>query len=152
MHPPTRTQADIVNQELYSLETGLDASYVRGDPERGTMARQEDRDTTDINTIAARFGLTGQVPQRQIRYGVALDDDVDLQQVFIMRDDAQRAFMQMPADVRKKYGNWHAMLDAIHTGELKVKELPSADPKLETPPADSSATTRDDASSPPATS
>lgn len=131
MHPPIRSQHTIVRQIDYS--TPLDASYLRGDPERGTMARQEDRAETDINTIAKRFGLTGQQPpQRPVQYGVALPDDVDLHTTYIMRADAQRAYMQMPADVRKKYGNWHAMLDAIHTGELKVKEL--GEPPKEAPP------------------
>lgn len=133
MHPPIRGQRTIVRQIDY--QTPLDASYLRGDPERGTMARQEDRAETDINTVVRRFGLTGQQPpQRQVRYGVALPDDVDLQTTYIMRADAQRAFMQMPADIRRKYGNWHAMLDAIHTGELKVKEL-NAEPPKEAPPA-----------------
>lgn len=131
MHPPIRNQASIIKQADY--QTGLDASYERGHPTRGTMARQEDRAETDINTILQRFGLTGLTPpQRPVRYGVALDDDVDLQTVYIMRADAQRAFMQMPADVRKKYGNWHAMLDAIHTGDLKVKEI-GEPPKEEAP-------------------
>lgn len=134
MYPAIRNQRSVIHQSDY--DTPLDASYIRGHPERGAMARQEDRDETDLNTIVARFGLTGNAPPQKVaRWGVALDDDADLQTLYIMRADAQRAFHQMPKDVREKYKNWHAMLDAIHTGELKVKEI-GAEPPTPVPPTE----------------
>lgn len=67
---------------------------------------QSSKDEADINTIVKRFGLTAQVPQN-VRTPLNIDFDgvFDYQSAMNTIIDADRAFMRMPADVRKRFGN-----------------------------------------------
>ncbi|QCQ84955.1 internal scaffolding protein [Blackfly microvirus SF02] len=71
-----------------------------------SKAVQSAKDETDINTIVKRFGLTGQLPQN-VRTPLNMDFDAafDFQSAMNLMVQADRAFMQMPADVRKRFGN-----------------------------------------------
>jgi len=67
---------------------------------------QSSKDEADINTIVKRFGLTGQLPQNvRVPLNADFDGVFDFQTAMNTINDAQRAFMAMPAEVRKRFGN-----------------------------------------------
>lgn len=67
---------------------------------------QSMKDEADINTIVRRFGLTGQLP-----HDVKMPTYADLTAVPSFHEamqlvaEAREAFMEMPADVRTRFGN-----------------------------------------------
>lgn len=71
-----------------------------------TLAVQDALEETDINTIVRRFGITGQLPQgvRPPQYG-DFTGVTDYREALDAVIEADRAFMQMPADVRKRFDN-----------------------------------------------
>lgn len=82
-----------------SVETGLECL----DPSKTVQDATED---ADINTIVRRFGLTGQLPDAVAmpQYG-DFEDVMDYHTAMIAVTKAQDSFMQMPADVRARFGN-----------------------------------------------
>lgn len=71
-----------------------------------TLAQQQFREESDINTIVERFGLTGEIPmaQRQANYGDftgVFDYQTAMNQVVLARE----SFMQLPAKVRARFHN-----------------------------------------------
>lgn len=71
-----------------------------------SLAVQSAFEETDINTIVRRFHVTGQLPQ-----GVAVPSFIEFNEVFDYQTamnvllEANKAFMQMPAEVRARFGN-----------------------------------------------
>lgn len=82
-----------------SDETGLECLDA-------SKAVQSQKEEADINTIVRRFGLTGQLPQnaRMPEYGdfTGITDYQSALNAVMAADDT---FMQMPADVRVRFGN-----------------------------------------------
>lgn len=71
-----------------------------------SLAVQSQRDEADINTLVKRFGITGQMPQN-VRAPTFEDftEVFDFQSAMHAVMAAQESFMQMPADVRSRFGN-----------------------------------------------
>lgn len=71
-----------------------------------SLALQSALEESDINTIVRRFGLTGELPT-----DVAVPRFADFEEVFDFQSamnlciEAERSFMRMPADVRRRFGN-----------------------------------------------
>lgn len=87
------------DHDLESELTGLECK----DPSR---AIQSARDEVDINTIVRRFGLTGQLPTDLVvpRYE-DFENVYDFHTAMNVVAEAKEAFLKMPADVRKRFGN-----------------------------------------------
>lgn len=85
--------------DAVSRETGLSNT-------EPSMAQQHFKEEVDINTIVARFGLTGQMPEdfRAPEYG-DFSDVVDFQSAQNAVLAAQAAFMEMPAGLRARFDN-----------------------------------------------
>lgn len=110
-----------------------------------TKAQQQFAEDSDINVLAERYNLTGEIPQN-VR--VPLPDEfietVDYQQAQNVLVEADRAFMQMPANVRKEFDNDPGkFLAFVHDDnnrkraeELGIVNLPPAPPAPAPAPAD----------------
>lgn len=83
-----------------SDETGLHCK----DP---SLAQQHFLEDSDINTIVARFHLTGEVPQLQQlpSYADYGDQIFDFQSAMNAVRHATETFMQLPADLRARFHN-----------------------------------------------
>lgn len=69
-------------------------------------AIQSQKDEADINTIVKRFGITGMVPQGLKAPKVGDFDGIfDFQTAMNAIVEADRSFMQLPADTRSRFGN-----------------------------------------------
>lgn len=70
------------------------------------MAKQEFKEESDINTILRRFNVTGQLPQnvRQPTYG-DFTGITNFQDALEAINMARDAFMQMPAEIRRRFDN-----------------------------------------------
>lgn len=79
-----------------------------------SLTVQADAEEADINTIVRRFGLTGELPQN-VRMPLSGDfsNAGDYQQSMNALIAAQNAFMQFPADVRRRFGDDPANLIAF---------------------------------------
>lgn len=87
------------DRDAVSLATGL----VTPEP---SLAVQDAAEEADINTIVRRFGLTGQMPKdvRAPEYG-DFTGITDYREALDAVMVADRAFAQMPADVRRRFDN-----------------------------------------------
>lgn len=72
-----------------------------------SMTEQHFKDECDINNIVAQYQQTGVLPQgdRQPLFGDFAEFPQDLQSSQQYFDDAQDRFMQLPAQLRKEFGN-----------------------------------------------
>ncbi|WNK12459.1 MAG: internal scaffolding protein [Microvirus sp.] len=93
------------NDKLYdfvkrSAASGFDNS------DEPSLTVQADKDDADINTIVARFGLTGRMPEG-LRVPSFQDYDgvFDFQTAMHAIIQAEDNFMAMPATVRAKFNN-----------------------------------------------
>lgn len=88
------------NRDQRSRDTGLSI-----DPDED-RAKQEFKEETDINTILRRFNITGQLPQnvRAPVYGDFMEVH-DFQTAANAIAAANEAFEEMPAEVRRRFGN-----------------------------------------------
>lgn len=90
-----------------------------------SRTQQSQAAETDINLIVKRFGVTGMLPQVQLP---PLDMDFD-EAVYSYRDAmdlvnaADRAFKQLSADVRKRFGNDPAEFVAFCSKEENLPEM-----------------------------
>jgi len=67
---------------------------------------QSQKEEADINTIVKRFGISGMLPTNvRTPLNIDFDQSFDFQSAMNLINDAQRAFMEMPADVRQRFGN-----------------------------------------------
>lgn len=89
-----------------------------------SLAVQSEAAEADINTIVRRFGLTGQLPQ-----GVRPPMFGDFTQVMDYRSAldaviaADEAFMEMPADVRKRFHDDPQEFVAFCSDEKNLEEM-----------------------------
>lgn len=71
-----------------------------------SMTQQNFGPETDINNIARRYGLTGELPRP---YGIAeygdFDSTMDLQTVLANFRAGEALFRQVPADIRGRFNN-----------------------------------------------
>lgn len=88
----------------YDRKAASLASAYRSD--KPSLAVQSQKEDADINTIVKRFGITGVVPAsvRVPTYG-DFGNVFDFQSAMNAVVEAERAFMEMPADVRRRFGN-----------------------------------------------
>lgn len=89
----------------YDVDAASDAAGTVND--KPTMTQQQFKEEVDINTIVERFGLTGQLPEnvRVPEYGDYTDAVTDYHTALNMLNEADAAFMQLPAKVREEFGN-----------------------------------------------
>lgn len=73
------------------------------------LTRQEFREECDINTIMAKYEVTGQLPQNLNASEPVYFDTAalppDLMSALQYVKDAEKAFMMLPASVRKEFDN-----------------------------------------------
>jgi len=116
--------------------------------EVGTTSRtkQANRNETDINLMVARYKKTGifqNLNPREPKYG-DFSEAVTLEEAFNRTQEAQRSFMELPAQVRALANNdpvtlLHMLADEGATAELvkaglPLKEAPvTPTPEVETP-------------------
>lgn len=88
------------NYQRSSEECGIDCSV---EPD---MAQQQFKDECDINIIMKRFGKTGVLPAPAVmpQYG-DYSQAVDYRSCMQAVRDAEEAFMELPADLRKKFNH-----------------------------------------------
>lgn len=87
------------DSDAVSEEWGLDCGVE-------SMTQQQFKDECDINTIVARFGLTGQLPD-DVRVPVSGDFTgvVDFQTAMNSVRAAEEAFMELPGALRARFAN-----------------------------------------------
>lgn len=87
------------DKDLASLLSGLQC------PEE-TRTQQQFGEECDINTIVRRFGLTGELPENlNVPLTGNFEDVVDYHTAINQVHAADAAFMQMPAEIRERFGN-----------------------------------------------
>lgn len=104
-----RSQAD-ENGDAISKATAIDFSDAKD------MTRQEFKDDADINILLKRFGLNQQL--RQMTF-TEVNYDLDLQQAFAAIKEARAIASTVPDELREKYPNWRAVLNATETGQYQ---------------------------------
>lgn len=71
-----------------------------------SMTKQAFAEEADINTIVRRFGLTGELPQDvAVPQSGDFLEAKDFHESMNLIRQAEEAFMEMPAEVRKRFGN-----------------------------------------------
>lgn len=114
------------DRDLVSRETGLECK----DP---SLADQSQRDEVDINTVIARFGITGHLPENaQLPMYAEFDRVYDRHSVMNEVIDAQTMYNQMPEAVRHLCGkNFRDFLQFVENPENtgKLVELGLAIPR-----------------------
>lgn len=116
-----------------------------------SLTQQHQKDEADINTILKRFAITGELPTgvRMPVYG-DFTGITDYQSALNAVNEANEAFAQMPADIRKRFNNDAEQFvafcsddanreEAEKLGLVRPKETPPAT-TAQTPPATPSAT------------
>lgn len=88
----------------YDVDLASDESALRCNDE--SLAQQNQKEESDINTIVRRFGLSGELPTnvRMPQYG-DYTGITDYQSALNAVNEAQSAFMRMPADIRTRFNN-----------------------------------------------
>lgn len=83
-----------------SLDAGLFC-----DPSEG-LTLQSFAEEVDINTIVARFGLTGHLPEEvQVPVSGDFTDVVDFQTAMNAVRKAEEGFMELPPNIRARFGH-----------------------------------------------
>lgn len=121
MHRAIRTQVDDAF-DAYSEQVVVDTSSL------DDLARQEQKDETDINVLMARFGVAAFAQRPELSTGADVDYDLDLQQALGAIAQAKDAWFGMPEDIRRKFPSWQSLLSALESGEIVLK------PESERPP------------------
>lgn len=85
--------------DAVSRETALECTDA-------TRTQQQFQEECDINTIVERFGITGQLPNN-LRMPIQEEfiDTMDYQTALNKLMEADKAFMELPAAVRKEFQN-----------------------------------------------
>lgn len=112
LQPAIRHQADL-KQNIMSQQSMLKCRTP-------SKTRQEGKQDADVNNLLNRFGA--HVPARQPTYGQSVDYNLDLQQALHAIKDVKRAWREMPMELRKKYGSWQSLLNAIDQGRLEIQK------------------------------
>lgn len=89
----------------YDMDAASDESALSCDHEED-RTQQHFAEECDINTIVKRFGLTGELPE-VVRVPVSGDftDVVDFQTAMEAVRRAQEGFMELPGELRYRFGN-----------------------------------------------
>lgn len=99
-----------------SRETGLRC-------DDATRAQQQFKEECDINTIVRNFGLTGQLPQNlQMPLDAAFVDVLDYQTALNQIMETEKAFMQIPAEIRETFQNNPQKFVDFVSDEANVKQ------------------------------
>jgi phage internal scaffolding protein len=119
--------------EEASLEAGLSC------PE-DTLTQQHDKDEADINVLVRRFGVTGELPQVTVTpvYSDFVDTVNDYHSAMNLIIQADRSFMELPADVRVRFENDPGVFVDFVSDPANIeaiRELGLASPKVEVPPS-----------------
>ncbi|AXH74066.1 MAG: internal scaffolding protein [Microviridae sp.] len=107
------------------------------------MTRQEFKDECDINVLLARYERTGVLPANNQGAPQYLDvsDVPDLARSFEMIEAAQRAFMTLPASVRREFDNDPIQFVDYASNPASLNQMrewglaPPAAPEAAPPPA-----------------
>lgn len=123
---PGQYDADAV-----SLQTGLKCE----DPSRTVQDQAED---TDINVMVKRFGITGEMP-KNVRMPLEGEffESLDLKDAMNVMNEATRAFMKYPAEVRERFGHDPVkMVQFLSDPEnlAEARKLGLAEPEAAPPP------------------
>lgn len=117
-------QPGMYDADAVSIQTGLECR----DP---SLAVQSEAEDADINTIVRRFGLIGAMPTapRVPTYG-DFEGVESFQDAMLRVRAAEEAFMELPAELRKRFGNDPAVyhdfcteVDENEKGEIVLKNL-----------------------------
>lgn len=106
------------NPDAVSFETGLRCE----DPSK---AIQSQADEADINVIVRRFGITGQLPSVAVppTYADFTDGVTDYREAMDLILAANRSFMALPAEVRKRFDNDAALFLDFAENPANLDEL-----------------------------
>lgn len=126
MKTPTQTLAD----RAADVEAGR-KPYAISFPQEEDHTKQEFRDAADINNIMDRFGPAA--PQREVVY-TSRDFDLDFQTGLDSLAQAKRVYRRLPAELKKDFPTWQAVLHGITTGELALKIGEQPEPPAPLPP------------------
>lgn len=90
-----------------------------------TLALQSESNETDINVIVDRYLRTGQMPYAGIRIPTSGDFDqiTDFRTCLELVQDAERAFMKLPAGLRAQLGNDPANFVAFAEDPKNLEEM-----------------------------
>lgn len=83
------------------------------------MARQEFAQEADINYMLSRLGVTQ--PRGTPAYG-EWDDTIDLQSAIASVREADAAFQELPADLRRQFPKMTDLVKAVDNGSLVIKD------------------------------
>lgn len=124
--------------DVVSFKTGVDLS------DSPSRTQQHFRDECDINVLVARFARTG-VPEAPEAPPLAVFDEVfDFQSAQQALIDANRAFMQLPSNLRARFQNDPGQFLAFVDDEanrdeairLRLVPAPVVTPVVSSPPKD----------------
>lgn len=88
-----------------------------------SLAKQEFAEEADLNTIMARYTMTGELPTQIIGRYVDFSESVDFHQAQDILARAQQQFEALPASIRARFENDPAQfLDFVHD-EANLPEL-----------------------------
>jgi hypothetical protein len=111
-----------------------------------SLTRQEFAEECDINTIMKRYDAAGGLnglglaPGVEPRYVDFSEMPQDLMGFMQMQHEAEAAFMQLPAQVRREFDNDPIMFcdfaaDPANLDQMRIWGLAKPAPKAESPPA-----------------
>lgn len=102
--------------DLVSDETGLECLDE-------SLALQSEAEATDINYLVKQFGVTGALPilDRELTY-IDFDEIFDYMSAQNALIAADRAFYDLPADVRTRFGNNPAEFVLFCSDEANLEE------------------------------
>lgn len=144
VEPRVRTKFNYFADKV-SLKTGLACV-------KPSKTQQSFKEDADINTIVRRFGLTGKLPDNVRMPEYADYNDVfDFQTAMNTMMEAEREFMKLPSDIRRRFENDPQQLlefvsndanydEAVKIGLVKAKAPPPPPPEP-APPAPGPAST-----------
>lgn len=94
-----------------SAKFGTDAS-------KGPGARQEFKQSADINNIVNKF-LPHEIAMRQVQYGAEIDYDVDLMRARTILSSADNIYRDLSPDLKEKFKSPSEVMTGILSGELE---------------------------------
>lgn len=99
IHAPFIRTGFNYDTDTVSMQTALFCEDV-------SLTQQQFAEQSDINTIVRQFGLTGQLPTDvAVPMSGDFDTVVDFQSALNIVRAGEEAFMEMPAEVRQRFGN-----------------------------------------------
>jgi len=124
----------------YNYDTNAASDEAGLECKDATRAQQSFKDECNINTILKRFGITGQLPNN-VRMPMQGDftEITDFKGAMNAIRQAQESFMEMPADVRKRFNNDpHEFVQFCNDEKNadEARKLGLVNPKAEPKPAE----------------